>query len=314
MGGFKVLDLFCGIGGFSAGFKDNGFDVTGVDISEKKGQVYRKFVSPNFIRADLGKESIQGKYDVIIGGPPCRPWSSINLTKRASKHRDYHLVEKYVAHIKSIRPKIFIMENVPALRNDEVFKSQMANLSDFGYSVSTKVVKYSEYGAATSRRRLVAVGIRDAGAESFLSGLQQFKHNSMDVESVIGGFRNNQKGTPRDHVWPDLKTINKYVKYYESGKYGWAVLDWNKPAPSFGNVMKTYILHPDSNPELPTARVVSVLEVSRIMGLNHGFEFPPNFGVGERYQMLVDSVSPIFSNVLAKQTQQYLKQYRFELS
>ena len=92
------------------------------------------------------------------------------------------------------------------------------------------------------------------------------------------------------------------------------MLDWNKPAPSFGNVMKTYILHPDSNPELPTARVVSVFEVSRIMGFNHGFEFPSNFGMGERYQMLVDSVSPIFSNVLAKQTQQYLKQCRFELS
>lgn len=314
MCGPKVLDLFCGIGGFSTGFKDNGFDVTGVDISEKKGQVYRKFVSPNFIQSDLGKERIQGKYDVIIGGPPCRPWSSVNLTKRASKHRDYHLVEKYVDHVKSIRPKVFIMENVPALRNDEVFKSQMANLSDFGYSVSTKVVRYSEYGAATSRRRLVAVGIRDSKAESFLRGLQQFKRNSMDVESVILGFRNNQKGTPSDHVWPDLKTINKYVKYYKSGKYGWTVLDWNKPAPSFGNVMKTYILHPDSNPELPTARVVSVLEVSRIMGFNHGFEFPSNFGMGERYQMLVDSVSPIFSNVLAKQTQQYLKQYRFESS
>ena len=311
MGGFKVLDLFCGIGGFSAGFKDNGFDVTGVDISEKKGEVYKEFVSPNFIQLDLGVKSIQRRYDVLIGGPPCRPWSSVNLTKRTVEHRDYHLVQRYVDHVKSIHPRVFIIENVPALRNDEGFKSQMNLLLDFGYSVSTQIVKYSDYGAATSRRRLVAVGTTEGKADDFLDNIKKFKRNSLSVENAIGNLRNNQRGVPRDHVWPDLKTIYKYVKYYKSGKYGWAVLDWNKPAPSFGNVMKTYILHPDSNPELPNARVVSVLEVSRIMGFNHGFEFPVDMGIGERYQMLVDSVSPIFSNVLAKETLEYMRQYKF---
>ncbi len=75
---------------------------------------------------------------------------------------------------------------------------------------------------------------------------------------------------------------------------------WDEPAPSFGNVMKTYVLHPDSDLEIGRYRPVSVLEVSRIMGFNHGLTFPQGLGMTSRYQMLADSVSPIFSSVLAR--------------
>ena len=141
---FKVLDLFSGIGGLSYGFSKNGFNVTGVDKSERAGLVYQIFASPNFIHADLGIDLIEGSFDVIVGGPPCRPWSPVNLLKRSEIHRDYRLVERFMEHVATNRPRIFIMENVPSLKSDKGFETQMKRIAKLGYSVGTAFVKYSD--------------------------------------------------------------------------------------------------------------------------------------------------------------------------
>lgn len=305
----RVLDLFSGIGGLSLGFAQNGFNVLGVDRSENAGKIYRNYVSKNFIRADLSVYDVDGDYDIVVGGPPCRPWSSVNLSKRAIRHRDYHLIERFADHVRKLGPKMFILENVPALRNDPSFVKQMKILSGVGYQVGTSIVRYSDYGASTSRRRLLAVGIKFASGENFIEELQKYRKPPKLLKDTIKEFRFNERGSPEDHVWPELRTISRYAEKYRTGKYGWKILEWNSPAPSFGNVMKTYILPPESDPADPDTRVVSVLEVSRIMGFNHGFKFPEGFGIGERYQMLVDSVSPVFSEVLARHTLKYFRQH-----
>lgn len=304
---FRVLDLFSGIGGLSRGFAAKGFHVTGADISENAGRVYKQYVSENFIRADLSVENVRGTYDVIVGGPPCRPWSPVNLSRRAEVHRDYHLIERFVDHVRILSPRMFILENVPALKSDVVFAKQMGILTRLGYRIDTSIVKYSDYGAATSRRRLVAIGIRRESEYSPFDDLNRYMRPPMTVRSAIGEFRFREIGALEDHVWPRLRTIFKYAEKYRTSRYGWRILKWEDPAPSFGNVMKTYILPPESDPLDPNVRVLSVLEVSRIMGFNHGFHFPEGLGVGERYQMLVDSVSPVFSEILAAQVMRYLK-------
>jgi len=307
MGEFRVLDLFSGIGGLSRGFAVSGFDVTGVDVSESAGVVYRQFASENFIQADLFVENVRGKYDVIIGGPPCRPWSPVNLSRRAEIHRDYHLVDRFVDHIRLLSPRMFILENVPALRKDKSFKRQIDILKRVGYQIGTTMVRYSDYGASTSRRRLVAVGIKNGSGNDFIESLKKYRSPPSSVRSAIEEFRFKERGNPDDHVWPNLRTISKYAEKYRTASYGWRILEWDEPAPSFGNVMKTYILPPESDPLDPSVRVLSVLEVSRIMGFNHGFHFPTGLGIGARYQMLVDSVSPVFSEVLANHVMDYLK-------
>ena len=305
---FRVLDLFSGIGGLSHGFAVSDFDVTGADISESAGAVYRQYASVNFILADLSVDYVRGSYDVIVGGPPCRPWSPVNLSRRAEIHRDYHLVERFVDHVRILSPRMFILENVPALRRDKTFEKQMEILRHLGYQGGTSIMKYSDFGAATSRRRLVAVGIRNGSGRDFIEGLNSYRKPPTPVRTVIEELRFSEMGTPDDHVWPNLRTIHKYAEKYSTGKYGWRILEWDNPAPSFGNVMKTYILPPESDPLDPNVRVLSVLEVSRIMGFNHGFHFPSGLGVGQRYQMLVDSVSPVFSETLASHVMKYLKE------
>ena len=100
----KVLDLFCGAGGLATGFSQRGFDVTGVDSSGLAGETYEKNNRGKFVPLDLSRESATGDYDLVMGGPPCKPWSNVNTVARGSAHRDYHLLGTFFRHVESIRP------------------------------------------------------------------------------------------------------------------------------------------------------------------------------------------------------------------
>lgn len=77
---FRVLDLFCGIGGLSSGFSENDFNVTGVDKFEDAGKVYREFASPNFIKKDLGEEMMDSHINVqIIYGTEHEPDGTVEI-------------------------------------------------------------------------------------------------------------------------------------------------------------------------------------------------------------------------------------------
>ena len=294
----KVLDLFSGMGGFSYGFKKAGFEVTGLDSNVTATETYRKLTNGNGSTVDLYRESVGGNYAGIIGGPPCKPWSTVNLHRRKSQHKDYELVNVFFQTVKTIQPEFFIMENVPAIKNDPVIHDAIAKMEHTGYRVVTGLYKYSDFGAAVARKRFFIAGIMGRENEIFHE-LEKKRKLEMTVFDAIWKFRKEPENALTDHEWPHLKTIRNYGKYYESGKYGWHQLVWKKPAPSFGNVMKTYTLHPEFGINSKEPRVISVLESLRIMGFD-GNPFPKGTAKGKRYQMIVDSVSPIFSNVFAE--------------
>ena len=252
-----------------------------------------------FRRADLSDTTIYGSYDVMVGGPPCKPWSAVNTSRRGRSHCDYRLLSEYFRHININRPKVFLLENVPLLERDITLQMHLKQLESKDYSIACSKIRYSDYGASTKRHRFFVFGSRIGEAKTFFVKLSKLTSPSRTVRDVIWDLRNKQKNEVFDHVWPDLKTINKYVEKYRTHKFGWYVLEWDEPAPSFGNVMKTYILHPDAF-NGGTPRVISVKEAALIMGFEASFRFPLGAGVGIRYQMVVDSVSPKFSFSAAK--------------
>jgi DNA (cytosine-5)-methyltransferase 1 len=293
----RVLDLFSGMGGLALGFKRAGFRVTGVDILPAAVKTYRHNVG-DCLQMDLSRKVVAGRYDIIIGGPPCRPWSSINLKKRGKIHPDYGLLSRFFLHIRKIKPDAFLLENVVPLRKDNLFLKELNSLrNDLGYSVEFSTVVYSKFGAATRRRRLITVGIRHGSAELFFQKLEQYSGTPKTVRQALSPLTDPQQDP--DHVWPQPKTIDKYIDKYRTGKYGWYILRWDEPAPSFGNVMKTYILHPDSFNGGVT-RVISVKEALLIMGFDRDFSFPKGIPMSTRYQMVADTVSPCFSEAAAR--------------
>lgn len=168
----NVIDLFSGAGGFSKGFQMAGFDIRlGTDIWEDAIATYRK----NFPGAGTITEDICGvssdkileaaglgadQVDVICGGPPCQGYSISG--KRLIDDPRNVLYKNFVRLVNDIRPKVFVMENVPGLvsMGGGVFRDQI--IEDFtaiGYRVSMKQLLACDYGVPQARKRVFFVGL-----------------------------------------------------------------------------------------------------------------------------------------------------------
>jgi len=116
----KVLDLFCGLGGWSKGFAAIGFECIGVDIVNV-GYPYTLILQDVF---DLDMQWIKEQaFDVIVGSPPCRDFSRMSRVA-ASRNwkippdpgRGLKLVNRFLEIVREVKPQYWIMENVPRLQ------------------------------------------------------------------------------------------------------------------------------------------------------------------------------------------------------
>lgn len=297
----SLIDLFSGMGGMTSGFKREGYECIGYDLNPYTDKIFTLNKTGKAFVKDLSSYSINEYADVVAGGPPCKPWSSLNLKTRCELNKNYGLVDVYFSNVLRIMPRAFIMENVPPIIKSPNLQVWIRKMRKYGYSLSMSKVVYSEYGAAVSRKRFILIGIRDKNnSKSFFTRLGNFKKEPETVGDRIKKYSRIPKGAFADHVWPELKTINKYLNKYNSGKFGWYRLNYNKPAPSFGNIMKTYTLHPDAGINGFPNRVISIREAMSIMGFSEKYRFTEGMGMAMRYQMVSDTVSPVFSTISAK--------------
>lgn len=173
---YKVLDLFCGAGGLSLGFKNAGFDIIGgveFDKAAMETHIYNFNKNNEAIFeycGDISKindeEIIKMKkyVDVVIGGPPCQGFSNGNRQQNLEDDPRNKLFFQYIRFIKIIKPKAFLIENVPQIltRNNGYAKYQILKItSEIGYNVEVKVLCSEDYGVPQRRRRTIFVGIRN---------------------------------------------------------------------------------------------------------------------------------------------------------
>ncbi len=343
-----VVDLFCGMGGLSYGFKLLGvFKIKGVDINHYATLSYRFNNIGETHTWDI-RSKFPRKYLplIVVGGPPCKPWSAVNVRLRRRSHPDYSLISKFFEYIRWInlrskgkKPAVVVLENVPPLRRDPILQKELEKMQKIGFSHSARVISYYDFGAASGRRRLFVVLVNENlvqlsghGAEIIFGILEEFRNRVKRrrvVRDVISDLENVERNSIPDHEWPILKTIRRYINLYRTNKYGWYVLRWDQPAKSFGNIMKTYILHPSawdwihnghSSERFNSVRVISVREAMRIMGFGDSFTkdkelqelsyiFPKSVPMSHKYQMVADAVSPIFSKYLAEAILKFLQEH-----
>lgn len=170
----KVIDLFCGCGGFSLGAARAGFDVVaGIDF-DKNAIASHAANFPNSIHLnwDLSQaEAMQlieqincprSEITGIIGGPPCQGFSSMGSSRKDDPRNRLFL--KFFKIVNDIRPKFFICENVPGIlrsRYDSVREEAFA-LVESDYNVLGPIkIKASDFGAPTTRTRAFFFGIRN---------------------------------------------------------------------------------------------------------------------------------------------------------
>lgn len=165
----NVIDLFAGVGGLSLGFEMEGFDV--VVANEYDPSIANAYIAnhpkTNMIVGDITQIDINAtfaqyrdKIDIIVGGPPCQGFSQKGQRKTINDERNF-LFKYYVKVVELVRPRYFVMENVPNLltAEDGLFKNEIIELfGKLGYTLSTGVLNAADYGVPQNRKRALIIG------------------------------------------------------------------------------------------------------------------------------------------------------------
>lgn len=175
---FTTLDLFCGAGGITEGFRQSGYNcVYANDINSWAIETFRanhpstlaenrpiEQVDASALRRELGLR--KGELDVIVGGPPCQGFS-INAPERFLEDPRNGLFRHYIRFIDEFEPKSLLFENVPgmlSLGGGVIFERIIQSLEDHGYKTSVKILFAAHYGAPQERWRTIILGSRSGSA------------------------------------------------------------------------------------------------------------------------------------------------------
>jgi DNA (cytosine-5)-methyltransferase 1 len=165
----SVVDLFCGAGGLSYGFKQEGFEIAaGFDIDESCRFPFEANNKAPFIREDISRASAKAIAErfkpkaarVLVGCAPCQPFSTYNQKNSDPK---WKLVNRFSDLIEEIGPDVVSMENVPTLLKfgeGKVFRRFVNRLCADGYDVWWDVAFAPAYGVPQVRKRLVLLASR----------------------------------------------------------------------------------------------------------------------------------------------------------
>lgn len=153
-----VLDLFAGCGGLSLGFEAAGFRTIGFEMDRFATETYSTNLIGNCSTVKLDLTFDYPHADIIIGGPPCQPFSIGGYQKGIEDSRDGFPI--FIDAIKKLEPKIFLFENVRGLlyRNKEYFDIITKELNQLGYLIDFKLLNAVDFGVPQNRERLFVVG------------------------------------------------------------------------------------------------------------------------------------------------------------
>ena len=168
----RVVDLFAGCGGLSAGFRKAGFHIVEAYENWKyAAECYRyNFPEVNVREDDLSESTVVEQEvsavnpDIIIGGPPCQDFSSAG--KRAEGARA-ELTVSFAEIVCKNLPKVFVMENVPQARTSMAYMQAKKMFSEEGYTLEEHVLDASLHGVPQKRKRLFLIGILDNGGKNY---------------------------------------------------------------------------------------------------------------------------------------------------
>jgi DNA (cytosine-5)-methyltransferase 1 len=210
---YRAVSLFSGCGGFCEGVRLAGFEVRGaVEHDRYAVETYRHnfpevplfpgdihdFLTPGSAAwqavAAQFPDLEQGKVDLLFGGPPCQGYSQIGTRILDDPRNELYL--QYVRVLKTLRPRVFLMENVPnmlLLAKGRFKREVLEAFTEAGYAnCGVTVVAATDYGVPQLRKRAIFFGVRDGedlGMDAipfFEQALDRQKQTIMTVRQGIG--------------------------------------------------------------------------------------------------------------------------------
>jgi DNA (cytosine-5)-methyltransferase 1 len=165
-----VVDLFCGAGGLSEGFRQAGYRVAaGSDHDPDAVATYAaNFPGALALTGDIRDPALREQLDeaaagadVLVGGPPCQAFSQVRNHTRLIEDPRNSLYREFVSAVGAARPAAFLMENVPGLAQMGAKAQVLEDLGlDGEYRVEAQLVDAADFGVPQTRKRLLFLGVR----------------------------------------------------------------------------------------------------------------------------------------------------------
>jgi len=342
-----AISLFTGVGGLDFGFEAAGFETAAaVEIDAVAARTMRQNRRWSVLNDDihnLSSDTIMqaaglkpGDADILIGGPPCQPFSKSSYWKSGDSLRlddpRAGTLEAYLRVLRDTRPRAFLLENVQGL----AFKSkddglqfllkgidQVNRSAGTNYSVQWQVLNAADYGVPQLRERVFLIGSRDGKPFVF----PQATHGREDEDNDLARYSTtwdaigdlprhpDDPSTKVGGKWADLlPTIpegQNYLWHTARGGgeplFGWRTRYWSfmlklaKNQPSW-----TIQAQPGSaiGPFHWNSRKLTAQELCRLQTFPDGLKF--NCGRTDVQKMLGNAVPSLMGEVLGREIRRQL--------
>lgn len=168
---YRILDLFCGAGGFSYGMEKNKnfLTVVALDNDNNAGMTFKKNmpqadvvigdITDVKVKKTVIKKAKNAAVNMIIGGPPCQGYSLKGKKLGLMDPRNF-LFREYLNIVKELQPDVFVIENVKGLliSSNGWFKEEIVKtIEELGYVVDIGVLNASGYGVPQARERAIFI-------------------------------------------------------------------------------------------------------------------------------------------------------------
>ncbi len=310
------FDLFSGAGGFALGFERAGFEgAIGVDNDRAAIRSYaanhRKAIA---LAEDISKlssrtlERLGGQPDVVIGSPPCEPYTAANPKRerepldRLYKDPVGRLVLHFIRIVGDLKPKVFVMENVRGLIEGGLKRAIREEFARVGYDkVYFNVLKAEDYCVPSHRVRVFVsnVPIKPPKCKKRIT-----------VEEALKDLPPPNREWPPNHEPSNVS--KKLLRRIYKARWGDALIHYRGSGGKlYPNMIRLHpkrvaptvlgssrFIHPYEN------RLLTVREQARLMS------YPDNFvflgGKDSQYNQVGESVPPKLAEVIARVVQQHL--------
>ena len=334
----KIISLFSGCGGLDLGFKKAGFHtVLATDVwsvacdTLKRNNMADEVICGDIRNLDFTK--YKNSVDVVIGGPPCPPYSQTRhyLVGKAGGFDDEKAgfaVPEYFRAVQEIRPKVFMFENVDGF-TFKTYKEPMEFVQqrseELGYNITYRVVNAANYGVPQTRKRFICVGIRkDIGtfvfpkethSEAGSNGTIKWKTCGEvlgDFDNITSEERNQRPGSKDYELLLQVPPGDNYLFFTEKRGHPNPVFKWKSRYWTF--LLKLSPNRPSwtiqasfSNNQGPfhwRNRFLRIEEIKRIQTIDDDYTLCGDFK--DQWRQVGNAVPSELAHIIAKEILKYI--------
>lgn len=282
-------------------------------------------VNPQDVMHEVGLK--RGDLDLLAGCPPCQGFSVMRTRNGRYVPDDdrNQLIFQYSRFVEALHPKCVMLENVPGLGRNKLFKKFLSRMSRLGYKGDWRVLNTVDFGVPQRRKRLIYIAsrvgkiqIHSPKAESITvrealrrvgkagqSGdpihdlPEQRSERIKKMISLVPKDGGSREQLPEEHV------LNCHKRHPDGFKDVYGRMAWSAPAPTItggcASPSKGRFLHPEED------RCITLREAALLQGFTKDYTFPHDAGKGKLALMIGNALPPPFIQAHASDISAHLK-------